>query len=89
MGSIPVIRLWNGQPVIPVGRRVGENGSSGFESSTVPCYAGIAHAGRATAFQAEGRQFDSGCPLLTVRSSVVERRADNAEVTGSIPVGPI
>lgn len=29
-----------------------------------PIFAGIAHVGRAPAFQAEGRRFDSGCPLV-------------------------
>ena len=51
--------------------------------------AGIAQPGRASAFQAEGRGFESRFPLhkfMGPRSSGVERFLGKEEVIGSIPI---
>ena len=48
---------------------------------------GSSSVGRASAFQAECREFESRLPLLSSRcSSGVERFLGKEEVTGSIPV---
>ena len=48
---------------------------------------GSSSVGRATAFQAVGREFEPRLPLFTGRcSSVVERFLGKEEVTGSNPV---
>ena len=50
-------------------------------------YAGVAQTGRASAFQAEGRGFESRRPLAVARvAQSVERVLGKDEVTGSIPV---
>ena len=58
--------------------------------------AGVAQLARASAFQAEGRRFESGFPLhlwsglvngyTRPRSSVVEHFLGKEEVIGSIPI---
>ncbi len=45
-------------------------------------------SGKASAFQADIRRFESGRPLQRARSSVAERTAHNRLVVGSIPTGP-
>ena len=50
-------------------------------------FAGVAQTGRASAFQAEGRGFESRRPLVVARvAQLVERFLGKDEVTGSIPV---
>ena len=49
-------------------------------------WAGIAQLARASAFQAEGRGFESRFPLHRPRSSVVERFLGKEEAIGSIPI---
>ena len=50
-------------------------------------FAGVAQTGRASAFQAEGRGFESRRPLMVARvAQSVERFLGKDEVTGSIPV---
>lgn len=56
---------------------------NGFDSRH-PLHAGIAHVGRATAFQAVGRRFDSDCPLFrrcAMHKEVFCRVADPAGIT--------
>ena len=53
-------------------------------------FAGVAQLVRASAFQAEGREFESRLPLVTMRlahvAQVVEHVLGKDEVTGSSPV---
>ena len=56
-------------------------------------FCGSSSVGRASAFQAEGREFESRLPLFLLKnkwncrcSSGVERFLGKEEVTGSIPV---
>ena len=55
-------------------------------------FCGSSSVGRASAFQAEGREFESRLPLFFLKgwncrcSSGVERFLGKEEVTGSIPV---
>ena len=48
--------------------------------------AGVAQLARASAFQAEGRGFESRFPLFCPGSSVVEHILGKDEVGGSIPL---
>ena len=53
-------------------------------------FAGVAQTGRASAFQAEGRGFESRRPLVVARvAQLVERFLGKDEVTGSIPVASL
>ena len=49
-------------------------------------HAGVAQLARASAFQAEGREFESRFPLFCPGSSVVEHILGKDEVGGSTPL---
>ena len=60
-----------------------------FESFFPHEFCGCSSAGRASAFQAEGREFESRRPLNKLNACVaqqVEHFLGKEEVTGSIPV---
>ena len=77
---------------VPEGAKGADCKSAGstFGGSNPPpsTRSGNSSGGRASAFQAEGREFESRCPLTLFSrcSSGVERFLGKEEVTGSIPV---
>ena len=60
-----------------------------WQDGTAGSTRGCSSVGRASAFQAEGRGFESRRPLYCSRSSVVERVLGKDEAMGSIPIASL